>query len=124
MVRFLLIIHFRSLAFYLRKTRLELRRLMTFEFRDDRPIFFGNERLDLTFTPDDPSERHSLHAAGGDPAADFVPQQRTNLISDQPIENAACLLRVDDVLIDSTWSFDRGTNCFRRDLIKEDPKDF
>ena len=39
-------------------------------------------------------QRHSLDAACREPAADFVPQQRGDLVTDQPVEDPARLLGV------------------------------
>src|ERR1700683_5424975 len=40
------------------------RRLVSAQQCMDRPVFFGNERADLTFTLDNQPQRHGLHAPG------------------------------------------------------------
>ena len=82
--------------------------LLAGEMRVDRPIFFFLERLDLAFALDDQAQSDSLHASGGKPAANFIPQQRRNLISDQTVEDAASLLRVDQILINRSRMLEGG----------------
>ena len=77
------------------------------EMRVDGPVFFLLERLDLALAFDDQAQRDGLHASGGKAAADFVPEQRRNLVADQAIEHAAGLLRVDQVLIDIAGMLER-----------------
>ncbi len=71
------------------------------------------ERLDLAFAFDNQAQRDGLHAPGRETAAHFIPQQRRNLISHEPVEHAAGLLRVDQVLIDGPRMFKR---CLHRAL--------
>ena len=73
---------------------------MAFETRCDRPVLFRLERLDFAFTFDDQSQGDRLNAAGGNAAANLVPEQRADLIAHEPVQNAPRLLRIDDVLID------------------------
>ena len=91
--------------------------------RCNRPILFRLERQNLAFALDDQAQRNGLHAAGGNSAADFVPQQRADLIAHQPIENAPRLLRVDDVLIDPAGIFDGGLIAFGVISLKSTRKD-
>src|SRR5439155_6997854 len=77
----LLLLYFRTLAFRFDQTRFELRRLVAFKFRDDRPILLRLECQTLALALHDHSQRDRLHTARGDSATDFVPQQRTDLIT-------------------------------------------
>src|SRR5207237_9700709 len=83
-----------------------------------------HERLELVLALDDQPERNRLNAAGRDTTTNFVPEQRTDLITNEPVENASRLLRVNDVLIDAAGMFDSRADRFRRNLIEENPKDF
>ena len=56
-----------------------------------------SKRADLALALDDQPQRDGLHAAGGKSAPHLVPKQRRNLVSDQPVEHAARLLRLDQV---------------------------
>src|SRR6516164_8170185 len=60
--------------------RLELRWLGGCQSREDVPVLVGHERLDLTLAVADQLEGHRLHAAGAQPAADFVPEERADLV--------------------------------------------
>jgi hypothetical protein len=85
------------------ESRVECGRLARGEVRIDRPIFFFLERLDFAFAFHDQPQSDRLHASGGKAAANFIPQQRRNLIADQAVEHAPGLLRVDQI-----WSMARG----------------
>ena len=78
----------------------ELRRHRAGEPRRDVPVLLGDERVDLALAIADQLQRDRLHAAGAQAAADLVPQQRADLVADQPVEDAARLLRVDHLLVD------------------------
>ena len=73
----------------------------------DGPVFVFLERLDFAFAFDDQTQRNGLHAAGRKTAADFIPEQRGNLISHEPVEHTAGLLRVDEILIDGAGMLKR-----------------
>src|SRR5579863_2939 len=75
-------------------------RLAGGEVRIDGPVFDLLERLDFAFTFDNQAKRDGLDASGGNAAPDFVPEERGNLIADEPVEHTAGLLGVDQILID------------------------
>ena len=82
------------LAFELGKFRAEwLRAFMRVEMQG--PVFLRLEVLDLDFAFSDEPERRALHAAGGQPAADFLPQHWRKVETDQIIQRPAGLLGVD-----------------------------
>src|SRR5262249_27126742 len=78
------------------------RRFGPCKMRVNGPVFLFLERLDLALALYDQSKSHGLHAPSRKPPANFVPKQRGNLISDDPVEHTARLLRIDQVPIDFT----------------------
>ena len=98
-------------------------RLRAGEVGVDGPVFFFLERLDFAFAVDDQAESDGLHASGGKAAADFVPEQRRDLIADQAIEHAARLLRVDQVAVNVARMFERGSYCLLRNFVEGDAAD-
>ena len=97
---------------------------MSFKFRDDGPILFRHEHLDFALALHDHAQGHSLNASGRNSAPDFIPKQRADLVSHEPVENPARLLRVDDMLVDAARILDGRANRLRRDLIKKDAEHF
>ena len=83
----------------------------------------GRERFDLVLAVDDHLHRHRLHAAGGEPAADLVPEQRRELVADQAVEHAPGLLGVDLVHVDLAGILDRLLDGVLGDLVEEDAAD-
>ena len=65
--------------------------------RVDRPVFLRDERRDLFLALADHAQRGALHAAGGEAAAHFLPQQRREIEADEVVERAARLLRVHQI---------------------------
>ena len=84
----------------------------------DGPILFLSEGLDLAFALDDQAQSDRLHASGGEAAADLVPEQRRNLVADQPVEHAARLLRVDQVDVDVARMLERFLHRALGDLVE------
>ena len=76
------------------------------------PVLFGDEALDLALALADELERDRLHAAGGEAAADLVPQERADLVAHQPVEHAARLLRVDHLHVDLARMLERLQHAF------------
>jgi hypothetical protein len=66
------------------------------------------------------AQRHGLHAPGRKPpaAADRLPQHRADLVSDQPIEDAARLLGVHQVHVERARRGERGLHRLGRDLVE------
>jgi hypothetical protein len=62
-----------------------------------RPVFLGLEDGDLVLALADHAQRGALHAACRQAAAHLLPEQRREIESDQVVERAACLLRIDEV---------------------------
>ena len=86
---------------------LERRRIVGFELRVERPVFLGAERLALLLALDDDPQRDRLHPSGADAALDLLPEQRADLVADQPVEHAARLLGVEQMLIELARMGDR-----------------
>ena len=87
----------------------------------DRPILPRNEGADLALAVDDQPHGNRLHAAGREAAADLRPQQRRDLIADQPVENPAGLLGVHHRHIDRMRVLERLEDGVFGDLVQLDP---
>ncbi len=96
----------------------ECGRLAGREVRVDRPIFFFLERFDLAFAFHDQPQRNRLHASGRKSAPNLIPQQRRNLVANQPVEHAPRLLRVDQILIDCARMLERRLHRALGNLIE------
>ena len=88
------------------------------EIHIQRPVFLRLEGTDLVFPVDDQARGDRLHAAGRQTLADLPPQQRAELIADDPVEHAAGLLRIDQVLVDGTRMLDGFLHDTARDLVE------
>src|SRR5205814_10238089 len=82
-------------------------RLPRLEPRLDRPVLLGREAADLALALADDAHGDRLHAARREPAAHLVPEQRRELVADQPVEDAARLLRVEAVLVELAGLLER-----------------
>ena len=83
------------------------------------PVLLGAESLALLFALDDDPQRHRLHASGADAALDLLPEQRADLVADQPIEHAARLLGVKEIVIELARIVDCGLNGLFGDLVEQ-----
>ena len=84
----------------------------------DRPVFLRLEGTDLVFAVNDKARRDRLHTARGQTLAHFFPQQRAELIADDAVQHAPCLLRVDQILIDGARLGNGTADDVLRDLIE------
>ena len=64
---------------------------------------------------------NGLNSSGRKPPPHLIPEQRTDLVSDQPVQNAPCLLRIHLVLIDASWLFERFLNGVFGDFVEKNP---
>ena len=64
------------------------------------PVVGGHERDPLPFALDHQAGGHGLHAPGGEPRGDLAPQHRGDLVAVEPVQDAAGLLGVHEVLVD------------------------
>ena len=99
--------------------RAELRRLAPPQLRRERPVLSRDERLDRPLPLDDDTEGDALDAPGGQAAAHLVPQQRADLVADEPVEDAPRLLRIDLVGVDLARALERRENRLLRDLVEQ-----
>ena len=68
----------------------------------DAPVLHRVERGDLALALDDQAHRDGLHPPGRQPRLHALPEQGGDLVADEPVEDASCLLRVEQVPIDVT----------------------
>src|SRR6184192_1204502 len=105
------------------ETRREGRRLARLEPGLDRPVLLGREGADLALALADDADGDRLHAARREPAAHLVPEQRRELVADQPVEDAARLLRVEAVLVELAGLLERLEDRLLRDLVEQHAMD-
>ena len=91
------------------------------EFRHKVPVFFRDEGEDLPFPFADETERHTLHAAGGNTPFDTGPEQGADLITHDPVQHAACLLGVHQRHVDVARILKRLFNGGLGDLVECHP---
>ena len=97
-------------------------RLVT-DHRLDRPVLPRHEGVDLVLALDDEPERRTLYAAGRQPAAHLLPEQRREIEADEIIERPAGLLGVDELRGELSRRPDRLLDRAFRDLVEHDPVD-
>src|SRR5580693_8637683 len=90
----------------------------------DRPVLLGDKSADFLLALDDQAQSDGLDASGGKAAADFVPEQRRNFVTDDAIEHAAGLLRVHQVLVDLGGVLEGSLDSFLRDFVEHHAIDF
>ena len=83
----------------------------------------GLERLDLALALADDAHRDRLHAAGRQPAAHLLPEQRADLVADQAVEDAARLLRLEQVLVELLRVLERLLDRALGDLVEQHAAD-
>ena len=87
--------------------------------RRQRPILLGHEGGDLLFPPADHLDRHRLHPSRRQAPTDLRPQQRGEGVPDDPVEDAARLLRVELVLVEGTGMRHPVGDPLFRDLVEK-----
>ena len=85
----------------------------------DRPVLLGLEGLDLPLAVADELERDRLHSAGAQAPAHFLPENRADLVADQPVEHAARLLRVHFLRVHINRVLEGGQDRPLRDLVED-----
>ena len=68
--------------------------------RLQRPVLAGRERLDLPFALDHQPHRDGLDATGRQAGTDLPAQERAQGVADEPVDDPAGLLGVDEVGVD------------------------
>ena len=65
----------------------------------DGPVFHRYEIFDLPLALDDQPQRHRLDASRREPAAHLFPQDRTDAVANQPVQDTARLLGIHQITI-------------------------
>ena len=85
------------------------------------PVAARPERPARLFAFHQQPHRHALHAAGAQPGGHLLPQHRRQRVAVEPVEDAAALLRLDQVLVEVVRArhglFDRLLG----DFVEDDP---
>ena len=79
------------------------------------------EGHDLLLTVDDQAQGDGLDTTGGEPRLDLAPEDRRKLETDEAVEDAAGLLRVDEVHVDVAGMLDGREYRIFRDLVEDNP---
>ncbi len=87
----------------------------------DAPILSGHEGGYLPLAIDDELYGDRLHAPGREPAAHLRPKQWGYLITDETVENATRLLRVDAIHVDLMRVLERRQRGSLGNLVQLDP---
>src|SRR5581483_2778117 len=101
----------------------ELRRGAGRQVRVETPVLLRLESPDLPLALADQPHRHRLHPAGRQPTAHPLPEQRAQLVADQPVEHAARLLGVHLLLVDAPRVQERRLDRPLGDLVEHHPVD-
>ena len=83
-----------------------------------RPVLLGHEGRDLLLTLGHQPDRHRLHTAGGQAAADLLPQQGGELIAHDAVQHTAGLLGVHQILVDGAGVLDGLLHHLLGDLVE------
>ncbi len=83
------------------------------------PVVRRPERHPLTLSSDDDAGGHRLHTPGGEPRHDLLPEHRRDLVTDESVEESACLLGIDHPTIELTGIVDGSLDRFGRDLVED-----
>ena len=90
---------------------------------DERPIFAGNEFLDLQLAIADEAQGDRLDAAGRTSARQLAPEDRRQVEADQIVEGAAGEIGIDQRLVDRARRFHGLEHGRLRDGIEDDAFD-
>jgi len=123
-VRGFLILDLDVFAFVFEELGFEERRLASIEQGVDRPILLRHEGADFLLAFDDQAESNGLNTSRGKTAANLIPEKRRNFVTNDAVENAPGLLRVDKIRVDFPGMLESSANCFGRNLVEGDTEDF
>jgi len=101
----------------------ERRRQGGLQLGGEHPVFLFLERADLALAVHDESQGDRLDAPRRQPPPDLSPQERADLVADQPIEDAPRVLRLDQVLVNPARRLERLADGVAGDLVEHDPED-
>ena len=86
---------------------------------NDGPVFHRVERTNVALALHQEPQRHRLHTTGREALLDRLPEHRTRLVPDKPIEHATRLLRINFLRINVTGVFDGPDDGFLRDFVEQ-----
>ncbi len=89
----------------------------------ERPVFLRYEGADFPFPVDDQAQGHGLDPARRQSAAHLLPEQGADLVTHQPVQDAARQLCVHLVLVDSPRVLEGLQDGVLGDFVKEHPVD-
>ena len=98
----------------------ELAAVRGLQQRLDRPVFLGHKRADLVFAVHHQAGRNALHAAGAQPTLDLAPQEGRQFVTHNAVQNAARLLRIDQIDVNVARVLDPVLDRGFGDLVKGD----
>ena len=107
----------------LHQLRRERGRRLPLQPRDQRPVLLGHEGGDLLLPPADHLDRHRLHPSRRQTPTDLRPQERGEGVPDDPVEDAARLLRVELVPVEGAGMRHPVGDPLFRDLVEKDALD-
>ena len=64
---------------------------------------------------------HALHASGAEPGEHLLPEQRADFVAEQPVDDAAGFLGLDQVLVDRPRAFQCLMDRVAGDLVEDQP---
>ena len=84
------------------------------------PVFHRPEPHPLAFPVHNQTHGHALHASGGTGlTAELAPQQRRDVVTVEPVQNAAGFLGADQRLVDSPRALQRPANRVAGDFVED-----
>ncbi len=75
----------------------------------------------LSLALDNQADRGALHATGRKPRANFLPQQRRDLVAEEPIDDPPRLLGFNEVFVDLPGMRKRFLDRLFRDFVEHQP---
>ncbi len=112
-----------ALAGVAKELGLELRRILALQRSFEGPVFLGAKRLALLLALDDYPQRDGLDASGADAAFDLIPENRADAVSDQAVQHATGLLRIEEGSVELGRMFDRLFYPILGDFMEQDALD-
>ena len=101
----------------------EFRRLLPQQARGKIPVLFRFEGADLLLALYNQPQCHRLHAPRRKTSPHFVPEERTDLVTYQAVENPTRQLSADLVPIDLPGILERFLNCVLGDFMEKNSID-
>ena len=112
-----------ALAGVAKELGLELRRILALQQGIEGPVLLGAEGLALLLALDDYPQRDRLDASGADAAFDLIPENRADAVSDQAVQHATGLLRIEEGAVELGRMLDRLFYAILGDFMEQDALD-